>query len=41
MKIDAKHLAQLSAVIEAGSVTEGANLLGLSQTAVSRTLSTL
>lgn len=41
MKIDEKHLAQLAAVIEAGGVTEGANLLGLSQPAVSRTLSTL
>ncbi len=41
MKIDEKHLTQLAAVIEAGGVTEGANLLGLSQPAVSRTLSTL
>ncbi|MBS1302747.1 LysR family transcriptional regulator [Loktanella sp. SALINAS62] len=41
MKIDEKHLAQLAAVIEAGGVTEGANLLGLSQPAVSRTLSAL
>jgi len=41
MKIDEKHLAQLAAVVEAGGVTEGANLLGLSQPAVSRTLSTL
>lgn len=41
MKIDEKHLAQLAAVVEAGGVTEGANLLGLSQPAVSRTLSSL
>ena len=41
MKIDEKHLAQLAAVVETGGVTEGANLLGLSQPAVSRTLSTL
>lgn len=41
MKIDERHLAQLAAVVEAGGVTEGANLLGLSQPAVSRTLSTL
>ena len=41
MRIDEKHLAQLAAVVEAGGVTEGANLLGLSQPAVSRTLSTL
>ena len=41
MKIDEKHLAQLAAVVEAGGVTEGANLLGLSQPAVSRTLSAL
>lgn len=41
MKIDEKHLAQLAAVVKAGGVTEGANLLGLSQPAVSRTLSTL
>lgn len=41
MKIDEKHLAQLAAVVEAGGVTEGANLLGMSQPAVSRTLSAL
>lgn len=41
MKFDEKHLAQLAAVVEAGGVTEGANLLGLSQPAVSRTLLTL
>ncbi len=41
MKIDEKHLVQLAAVVEAGGVTEGAHLLGMSQPAVSRTLSTL
>ncbi len=41
MKIEPKHLAQLAAVVEAGGVTEGANLLGLTQPAVSRTLSAL
>lgn len=41
MKIDEKHLAQLAAVVEAGGVTEGAKMLGLSQPGVSRTLSTL
>ena len=41
MKFDEKHLAQLAAVVEAGGVTEGANLIGLSQPAVSRTLSAM
>ena len=41
MKIDERHLAQLAAVVETGGVTEGARLMGLSQPAVSRTLSTL
>ncbi|SEM88710.1 DNA-binding transcriptional regulator, LysR family [Loktanella fryxellensis] len=41
MKIDEKHLAQLAAVVEAGGVTEGAHLLGLTQPAVSRTLTAL
>jgi DNA-binding transcriptional LysR family regulator len=41
MKFEEKHLAQLAAVVEAGGVTEGASRLGLSQPAVSRTLSTL
>ncbi|MBU4529196.1 MAG: LysR family transcriptional regulator [Hoeflea sp.] len=41
MKLDEKHLSQLAAVVETGSVTEAALLLGLSQPAVSRTLSTL
>ncbi len=41
MKFDEKHLAQLAAVVEAGGVTEGANLLGMTQSAVSRTLSSM
>lgn len=41
MKIDERHLAQLAAVVQAGGVTEGATLLGLSQPAVSRTLAML
>lgn len=41
MKFDEKHLAQLAAVVESGGVTEGANLLGMTQSAVSRTLSTM
>lgn len=41
MKLEEKHLAQLAAVAEAGSVTAGAARLGLTQPAVSRTLSTL
>jgi len=39
MKFEERHLSQLAAVVEAGGVTEGAALLGLSQPAVSRTLS--
>lgn len=39
MKFEERHLAQLAAVVEAGGVTEGAAMLGLSQPAVSRTLS--
>ncbi len=38
MKLDERHLIQLAAVVQAGSVTEGASLLGLTQPAVSRTL---
>ncbi|ADZ69532.1 LysR family transcriptional regulator [Polymorphum gilvum] len=41
MKLDERHLIQLAAVVQAGSVTEGAALLGLSQPAVSRTLAML
>lgn len=41
MKIDERHLVQLAAVVKTGGVTEGAALLGLSQPAVSRTLSML
>jgi len=41
MKFEERHLAQLAAVVEAGGVTEGAALLGLSQPAVSRTLSAM
>lgn len=41
MKIDERHLVQLAAVIESGGVTEGANALGMAQSAVSRTLSLL
>lgn len=41
MKFEERHLAQLAAVVEAGGVTEGAALVGLSQPAVSRTLSTM
>ncbi|SDO07060.1 LysR family transcriptional regulator [Ensifer sp. YR511] len=41
MKIDERHLVQLAAVVKTGGVTEGAALLGLSQPAVSRTLTML
>lgn len=41
MKIDERHLIQLAAVVQTGSVTDGAELLGMTQPAVSRTLSTL
>jgi DNA-binding transcriptional LysR family regulator len=41
MKVDERHLIQLAAVVQTGGVTEGAALLGLSQPAVSRTLSML
>jgi DNA-binding transcriptional LysR family regulator len=41
MKLDERHLAQLSAVVDAGGVTEGAASLGSSQPALSRTLALL
>ncbi len=41
MKITERQLAQLAAVVQSGSVTEGAALLGLSQPALSRTISEL
>lgn len=41
MKIDERHLTQLAAVVQAGGVTEAAALLGVSQPALSRTLSVL
>jgi DNA-binding transcriptional LysR family regulator len=41
MKLDERHLIQLAAVVQAGSVTEGAAALGMAQSAVSRTLATL
>ena len=41
MKIGEKQLAHLAAVIEAGGVSEGASLLGLSQPALSRSLANL
>lgn len=41
MKIDPRHLMQLSAIVETGGLTEAAALLGTSQPALSRMLSTL
>jgi DNA-binding transcriptional LysR family regulator len=41
MKLSERHLIQLAAVVDAGGVSEGAALLGLSQPAVSRSLSML
>lgn len=41
MKIDERHLVQLAAVVQTGSVTEGAAMLGLTQPAVSRTIAML
>lgn len=41
MKIVEAHLVQLAAVIETGGVTEAAAMLGMTQSAVSRTLSVL
>ncbi len=41
MKLNERHLMQLAAVVDAGGVTEGAALLGLTQPAVSRSLAQL
>jgi DNA-binding transcriptional LysR family regulator len=41
MKIDPRHLMQLSAIVETGGLTEAATLLGTSQPAISRMLSAL
>ena len=41
MKLNERHLMQLAAVIDAGGVSEGAALLGMTQSAVSRSLSML
>ncbi len=41
MNLNERHLIQLAAVLDAGGVTEGAAMLGLSQPAVSRSLSML
>jgi len=41
MKIDPKHLAQLSVVVEAGSFQSAADNLGLTQPALSRNMKTL
>jgi DNA-binding transcriptional LysR family regulator len=41
MKLEEKHLAQLAAVVESGSITDAAHQLGLSQPALSRTMSAM
>ena len=41
MKLDPKHLAQLSVVVEAGSFQSAADRLGLTQPALSRNMKTL
>jgi DNA-binding transcriptional LysR family regulator len=41
MRLSERHLVQLAAVVDAGGVSEGAGVLGLSQPAVSRSLAML
>lgn len=41
MRLNERHLMQLAAVLDAGGVSEGAAMLGLTQPAVSRSLSML
>ena len=41
MKIDSRHLAQLSFIVEAGSFQGAADRLGLTQPALSRNMRTL
>lgn len=41
MKLNERHLMQLAAVVDAGGVSEGAALLGMTQSAVSRSLAML
>ena len=41
MKVDPRHLEIISAIVEMGGLTEGAELLGKSQPSVSRTISEL
>ena len=41
MKLNERHLMQLAAVLDAGGVSEGAAMLGLTQPAVSRSLAML
>src|SRR5688572_13750638 len=41
MQLNERHLMQLAAVIDAGGVSEGAALLGMTQPAVSRSLAML
>ena len=41
MRLNERHLMQLAAVLDAGGVSEGAAILGLTQPAVSRSLSML
>lgn len=41
MKLDPRHLAQLSAIVEAGSFQMAAELLGLTQSALSRNMKSL